>query len=71
MHDLSYNDVKGDIFKAAKRTKAQGLFLDNNPSFLFQYRAGMRMVKNLAWRAEGERRRYNYESGQMGLNDVE
>ncbi len=44
-HDLSYNDVKGDVFfEARKRTKAFGLFLDNNPQFLFQYRAGMWLI---------------------------
>ncbi len=58
-HDLLYNDVKGDIFfEARKRTKAFGLFLDNNPQFLFQCRAGMQLVKNLAKKAAEEHKCY-------------
>ncbi len=38
-HDLLYNDIKGEVFfEARKRTKAFGLFLDNNRQFLFHYR---------------------------------
>ncbi len=65
-HDLSYNDVRGNVFfEARKRTKALGLFLDNNPQFLFQYGAGMRLVKNLAKKAAKEQKRY---AESMGLS---
>ncbi len=70
-HDLLYNDVKGDVlFESQKRTKALGLFLGSNPAFLFQYRAGMRLVKNLAQKAADKQRRYADDLGLNYLNDV-
>ncbi len=57
-HKLAFNDVKGDVYcEARKRTKAFGLFLDNNPQFLFRYRAGMRLLRNLAQKAVEEQSR--------------
>ncbi len=51
-HELSYGHMRGNIFKeAAKRTKALGLFLDNNSSFLFQDKAGLYRVRMLSSRA--------------------
>ncbi len=57
-HELAFNDVKGDVYyEARRRTKAFGLFLDNNPQFLFRYRAGMRLLRNLAQKSVEEQRR--------------
>ncbi len=65
-HNLSFSDIKGKVFfETRKRTKALGLFLDNNPQFLFQYRAGMWLVKNLAQKSVEEHKCYN---NYMGLN---
>ncbi len=65
-HNLVYHDVKGDIlFEARKRTKVLVLFLDNNPTFLFQYRAGMRLVRSLAKKAADKHKQY---ANSMGLN---
>ncbi len=59
-HQLSFNDIKGDVYyEARKRTRAFRLFLDNNPQFLFQYRAGMRLLRNLAQRSVEEQRHYH------------
>ncbi len=67
-HDLSYEDVKGDIFfEARNKTKAFALFLDNNPQFLFQYRAGVQLVKNLAKKAAEEHKCY---AENMGLHYI-
>ena len=48
-HKLSFNNIKGKVYyKTRKRTRAFGLFLNNNWQFLFQYRVDMRLPKNLA-----------------------
>ncbi len=71
VHDLAYNNIKGDVlFKARKRPKALGLFLDNNSTFLFQYRVGMHLVKNLAKKAAEEHKWYVDSMGLNYLSDI-
>ncbi len=71
-HELSFNDIKGDVYyEARKRTRAFGLFLDNNPQFLFQYRAGMRLLRNLAQRSVEEQRRYHNYTALNYINPCE
>ncbi len=49
--NLTWSHVRGNILaEATRRTKALGLFLDNNPSFLSQYHTGHNRVKMLAAR---------------------
>ena len=71
-HKLSFNDIKGEVYyEARRRTRAFGLFLDNNPQFLFQYRAGMRLLRNLAQRSVEEQRRYHNYTALNYLNQCE
>ncbi len=71
-HELSFNNIKGDVYyEARKRTRAFGLYLDNNPQYLFQYRAGMRLLRNLAQRSVEEQRRYHNYTALNYINPCE
>ena len=60
---------KGEVYyEARKRTRAFRQFLDNNPQFLFQYGAGMRLVKNLAQKSIEEQKCYHNYTGLNYVN---
>ncbi len=60
--DLSCRRIGSDLYRtAAMRTKALGLFLDNNPSFLFQYTAGLQWMRALSDKAISQTRQERLE----------